>query len=518
MGRLKDFFYGRDLFAFESPLHSDTYFFGRSSTVQFLYDKYKSGENSGLFGLRKIGKTSVLYALSRYLTFREEFAVFLDCQEPAFHKRRWYELLEFIIRSITSTVLEPNNLEIDVSTNYSEKDASTAFEKDLNQIREKLQRKRILLIFDEIENITFDISPTEHWQKGEDYILFWQSIRSVFQKNPQLFSFIVAGVNPKIIETPQVHQVDNPIYRMLTPHYLAFFDASQVREMVSSIGNYMGLSFDDEIYTYLTEDYGGHPFLIRQVCSRIHNITSKERPIKISKYQYKEQKNNFDSSLRDYVELIVHVLQKWYPQEYKLLEMLSIENRHEFKQLAKATPLLIQHLIGYNLVESSDNENYIKIKAVSDYVADNSKLIRTVEKLEDKWQEVTVRRNTLETNLRRVVKLILKAKMGSVKGKDYFLSVIPSSDRRKTKLDSLSFDQIFAPDSELYFDDLRRYIKSNWSDFDSIFPEIELFDVYMPLVNKYRIDAHAKDISDDKYTILIVALDWLNAKISAFLI
>ena len=39
MERLKEFFYGRDLFAFESPLQNDTYFFGRSNVVQFLYDK-----------------------------------------------------------------------------------------------------------------------------------------------------------------------------------------------------------------------------------------------------------------------------------------------------------------------------------------------------------------------------------------------------------------------------------------------------------------------------------------------
>ncbi len=39
--------------------------------------------------------------------------------------------------------------------------------------------------------------------------------------------------------------------------------------MVSTIGNYMGMRFDDEIYTYLTDDFGGHPFIIRQVCSHL---------------------------------------------------------------------------------------------------------------------------------------------------------------------------------------------------------------------------------------------------------
>lgn len=399
------------------------------------------------------------------------------------------------------------------------------------KVYEQLQKKRILLIFDEIENISFEISPTEHWNKTEDFILFWQSLRSIFQKNPQVFSFIVAGVNPKIIETPQVNQLDNPIYRMITPVYLPFFNISQVKEMVSTIGNYMGLEFDEEIHTYLTEDFGGHPFLIRQVCSRIHNITPKERPVKFSKYIYREQKDNFDASLRDYVDLIVQVLKRWYPREYKLLEMLAIDNKEEFNKLAKSAPIMTQHLLGYNLVEKSKNEYYIKIKAVADFVAENCNLVRTVEQLEDKWQEVSKRRNKLETNLRKVVKLVIKANYGPIKGKDQFLSVISSKDTRKTKLESLSFDQLFSGDAdEVYFNDLRQYIKSNWSEFERIFTEAELFDVYMPLVNKSeyfdvympfvnksRIDAHAKNISEDTYTILIIALDWLNSKVDAFL-
>lgn len=35
-GRLREYFYGRDLFAFESPLQNDAYFYGRTETVQFF--------------------------------------------------------------------------------------------------------------------------------------------------------------------------------------------------------------------------------------------------------------------------------------------------------------------------------------------------------------------------------------------------------------------------------------------------------------------------------------------------
>lgn len=517
MGRLKEFFYGRDLFAFESPLQNDTYFFGRSSTVQFFYDKYKTGENSGLFGLRKIGKTSVLFALKRYLTFRDEFAVFIDCQEPSLHKRRWHEVLQFIIRNTVSALWSEKGISVEVNQEYTEKDASTLFEQDLSRIYATLSKKRLLLIFDEIENITFGISPTEHWNKGEDFILFWQSVRSIFQKNPAVFSFLVAGVNPKIIETPQVNHLDNPIYRMITPVYLKFFDALQVKEMVSTIGKYMGLEFDEEIYTYLTEDYGGHPFLIRQVCSKIHNFTTQSRPVRVSKYEYKDKKDGFDSSLRDYAELIVEVLRRWYPTEYQLLEMLAMGNKEEFRDRARASSMLTQHLIGYNLVEASSNDYHLKIKAVGDYLSEHSTLVKKVNELEDKWQEVTKRRNKFELNLKRIIKVVVKAKYGTVKGKDDFLKAIAPDERRKPKLEALNFDQLFSDDAEVYFDDLRRYVSNRWGDFERIFSDKELFEIYMMLVNKHRIDAHAKSIDDHTYNILVIALDWLNNKSDQFL-
>ncbi|WP_209367131.1 hypothetical protein [Sediminibacillus dalangtanensis] len=60
--KLRKYFYSRDLFALESPINNDSYFYGRKKIVQEFYSKYISGEHGGLFGLRKVGKTSVLYA------------------------------------------------------------------------------------------------------------------------------------------------------------------------------------------------------------------------------------------------------------------------------------------------------------------------------------------------------------------------------------------------------------------------------------------------------------------------
>lgn len=391
------------------------------------------------------------------------------------------------------------------------------FQEDLLKIHSVINKTRILFIFDEIENITFEISPTQHWHDGKDFILFWQSIRAIYQKHPYLFSFIIAGVNPKAIETPIINDFDNPIYRMITPSYLKFFSNKNVKEMVSMIGNYMGLDFDEEIYTYLTEDFGGHPFLIRQVCSKIHQDITKNRPAPVSKYYYQENKENFERHLNDYIELIIEVLRRWYPKEYKLIELLAIEDFESFEKELNKSDKLIEHLLGYNIIEKSGDKYYIRITAVKKYLNENTRITKSVSKIEDKWKIITEKRNKLELSLRKAVKFTIKLKYGSVKGKEEFLKIVSSSEKRKEKLIALSFDQIFTDVAEIYFEDLRKYISNNWSDFEKIYNDKQLFEIYMPIINKHRIDAHAKDIDEQTLNILLLAIDWVYSRTQALI-
>src|SRR5690606_12416859 len=150
----------------------------------------------------------------RQLSARDEFSIYIDCQDPSLHKRKWNEALQFIVQSISLKLKAKSNIDIELEDDYSEKNASISFTTDLKKMFGKLNRKRILLIFDEIESLTFSLSPTEHWKAGEDYLSFWQALRSSYQANNMIFSFLIAGVNPRIVETPTVNGFDNPIYRM----------------------------------------------------------------------------------------------------------------------------------------------------------------------------------------------------------------------------------------------------------------------------------------------------------------
>ncbi len=509
--KIKKYFFTRDLFSFNSPLKSENYFFGRTEATNNFYDKYRTGENSGLFGLRKIGKTSSLYAIKRLLDVRKEPSIFIDCQDPSFHKRRWNEALEYVITNGTKQLNFIEKKKLNINNGYDEKNASAHFEEDLVTLYKANKSKRILLIFDEIESITFEISPSEHWTTDFDFIYFWQAIRSIFQKNPNLFSFIIAGVNPKCVETANIRGTDNPIYKMIRPNYLKFFDLVQVQEMVTTIGTYMGVEFESEVFTYLTDDYGGHPYLVRDICSFLSKLAPNERPVKISRFLYHENKAALDLRLNDYLRLILDVLKTYYPMEYELLAYLAAGDQETFKDFALEFSESVSHLLGYGIVEQENSNFHFKIKSVKEYINKTVKFEEKIAKSKrTRWSVISEKRNLLETNLRKIILAVLIPRYGNDDAKKRILNKL--GKRRQEKNSNLSISEILESEkSEIYLDDLRKIILEYWDYFERLFGrDRESVDFYLNRINKFRIDAHAKEISDEDYSVVLSGFSWLE--------
>lgn len=118
---------------------------------------------------------------------RDEPNVYLDCSETSFHMRRWNECLFFIVNDISKKYSLSKHIKLSIEEEYTEKNASICFERDIESIFNHFNGKRLLIALDEIENITFTLSPTIHWRENIDFIYFWQALRSLFQKRQDLF-------------------------------------------------------------------------------------------------------------------------------------------------------------------------------------------------------------------------------------------------------------------------------------------------------------------------------------------
>ena len=225
------------------------------------------------------------------------------------------------------------------------------FEQDILSVYKEANNS-ILIIFDEIERISPKTGSSPHWREEDDFVFFWQTLRYFYQKHPEIFTYMLVGTNPYCVETPIFGIQDNPLFGSIPFQYVPSFDIGRTREMVRKLGRFMGLKFDEIIYSKLTEDFGGHPFLIRQMCSVINSISKGDRPVIVDKALYENAKSNFLLSSKHYVDMIIQVLKEWYPDEYDMLIILANGEKKLFQEISNDKNFYSNHLIGYGLITS----------------------------------------------------------------------------------------------------------------------------------------------------------------------
>lgn len=520
-GRLRTFLYERDLFGVATPLQNDNMFFGKDRTdiISELYGKYRQGEHGGLFGLRKIGKTSILNLLQQRVDQSNGIVKYFDCTK--YHHLRWYQFLRQIIIEIGDKYLdnkEDNMVSMSyIPNDYNEATANLSFERDLKELYHLISNRRMLFIFDEIEQISSSTSPSQHWKSENDSLFFWQAIRSVFQTDSYLFSFVITGVNPKCIEDSKINGTDNPIFNILTPIFVPLFEYSDVNKMVSDIGGHLGLSFDDEIFSKLVDDYGGHPFLTRQVCSKINNELLREkqiRPYKISKYTYEKRSTDYRTQMEAVFAQILGVLEDYYPNEYELLKTLALDGSNSLKKKLIYGDSSISHLLGYCLIKKVDSDYYIRIKSIGDYLISKNKYDITLTDDVEKREQIVRRRSIIENELRKLIANQLKIKYGK-KAREQLIQKINGTTTDKTQEPKIKA----APDlakamQELYFSQLKELILKDWKDYNAIFVDRVKFEQFFDTINSFRkVDAHSSSISDEDNAILHIAFKFFEDKL-----
>lgn len=510
--RLREFLYEKDLFGIAVPLKNDILFFGKDRTkiISELYGRYKQGEEGGLFGLRRIGKTSILNLLKLRIVESDGVAVYFDCSGS--HHFRWHEFLRNIIKTIIDEYsVEKNengnvvlNMNFDIDTSderYNEKNAATSFKEDVGTLYDMLDKRRILLILDEIESIGYTTSPSKWWKEENDSLFFWQAIRMLIQMHNEYLSFVIAGVNPMCVEIQTINGYDNPIFGMLSPIYTSLFEYEDIKTMVASIGGRLGLSFDDAVYAKMMEDYGGHPFLIRQVCSKINSELSEkrvERPTTISISSYNLKCDEYRMGMSSVIEQILGVIQNYYPSEFELLKKLSLDGRTAFKKELALGEKEIQHLLGYCIIEKVESEFLIKIKSIEEYIKNKYLFDSILNEQKDKRARINMRRDSIEEKLRKLVFYSLKSKYGK-KAKENLIKILGKTTPDSTQKNKmLNAPTLKAAIEELYLSQIPIIMNKDWKNYERIFPDKAKFQMYMEMLNRARsFGAHPKNVSED---------------------
>jgi hypothetical protein len=531
--RLAEVLGQEDLFGMSSPLKNDTYFFGRDELVQTLSTRATiRNEHSGLFGLRKAGKTSVLYAVQRRAASSTTLAEYVDCQNPGVHNVRWWNALHSLSERIFAAAWETGRSRVTPGQPYTQDKAGSQFLMDIRRIIKDTPINKIVLLFDEIEWITPGLSGAmgAHWDK--DFIPFWQTIRAVSQETQNALSFVVAGVNPTCVESVHFNNLPNPIFQLAVPHYLSSFDTRSARSMIRTIARYCGLTFSENVFAYLQSRFGGHPYLIRLACSEAsrpvrENASLDVVPLTIETFERvdTEIRARIESPIKD----ILLSLAWWYPDDFDLLHILASDPAF-YSEYKKNEPGDAQKFRAYGLL-SKDGD--FTIGPMRDFLAlhgaEYKKTIGPFHRTEidpailpevpdiHLLTRLLERKHKFETSLRRLLIVYLGVRVNWDEMKMVALiepHVKPRQDRPRPKelfMGRLIKDVLY----DLYTLDLAAILIGNWDLFSSLFDGNRArTEMNIETVNKARrYDSHILPISTDEIEEFDNSFHWLQTRI-----
>jgi hypothetical protein len=493
----------RDLFGFQNPLKEETFFFGRQKLVTEILDRAKAGQNSSIFGLRKSGKTSTVYALTRKAKALEILPLLIDCQDPRIHARSYAELLTHLCEVAWAAAGHTKKLEVFSGKPF---EISQLFTTNMQNILSHISKK-LLLIFDEIENISPGTAASLHWREREDPLLFWQILRSFIQNQKQArFSLCLVGTNSQLLELEKICGSANPMYLFAQKQFIPNLTFLETKEMVTRLGHFMGLKFDDDIIADLNQEFGGHPFLIRQVCSRLHQISDTARPIDVTRGTLSIAKRDYDNQLVSYFSDVLRHLKEFYPAEFDLLYDFFQGKGEDLRSFSSEAENYIDHLLGYGLIVRRGDEIDIKLASVKRAL--NYAFKSSPPTQEDKWSEISKRRNDIEINI-RVALYHWSLNIEDNEWND-FLKDTMTKDRFQKLATTERLGLFSRKSSPLYLSDLMMFLKS-----DLCLPHFadkrRQIVQNLDTINRLRVDAHARSLSDEEMDNARRSFDFIEA-------
>lgn len=382
--QLLDQWYGRrDLFQYQYPV-SGRRFYGRELDLQALRRNIDDGLSTGIYGLRKVGKTSLIRQLKTERT--KDIVVSIDLQEITEKDcNRLYWKISKELRSeikkiqfeATDTILENLNLlnDNDFSGYDGNKDYAQKFDDDIEEILSldsttPLFGGKVVIIIDEIE-LLLPVSGGDKYFKN--YFVFLAHLRGIAHRAKGRFVNIVVAANPIISEQSRWDGRDNPMFQFYQEKFLPLLTQEDCSYMVSELGRRMSVLFDEESLELIFYETGGHPYITRQFCSHITQI-HKSRPLYVNSEIVKSSIDRFLISGSATFSEINERLESDFPLEQKILLKIvnGVSSYSQLRQLVQGTiDLAIKHLVGYQIIDYQDEQYFIKINLLHRWLKKN---------------------------------------------------------------------------------------------------------------------------------------------------
>ena len=423
----------RDFFAEAEPVRDPSEFFGRELVVNELLAKLLVGAPVALFGLRKIGKSSLLGRLEDLLVQDQSgvtATAFLIGNSTSLTTGRWWHFAQLLISTwqaklqrlasqLNSKVYAKAERVSDLVSRKvtDEHQLATAFEKDVRSLLKAAtalknetgrDSVRLVLLLDECDHLYPHLVGAGYWKS--DFFAFWNSLQSIKRslESPEELVYMISGVNPSGVEQGSLEDQPNPLYETQR-RYLGPMTRPEADLLLTGLGGRMGLIFDSAALQKTYELVGGHPLLLRRLGTAVHDLalhrserkTVTERDVERA---FERRKRDLFNQVNWFLEHLARVA----PDEERLLRDIARGGAQAYAELwgeDEFRETFAYHLEQYGLVHFDRDLPEISLSLVrealqkpvaSEYAEQKRQLKDAVETIE---QAVRIRlRVDLERN------------------------------------------------------------------------------------------------------------------------
>jgi hypothetical protein len=508
--------FSHDPFSLTGPVLADSEFFGRRNSAIEILRQLQNARIVSLFGIRKIGKTSLI---NRIVNLAREGGnpkvAMIDCSVDSFSKLSAQDALRAIAKA-TKMAYTRGYAHISEALKRPDDELSPVFD----DLWSKDSPHPLSIVFDEIDYIT-PASPTQqHWK--QDFNIFWREFRVIFQEANRMgfpLSVLVSGVSSQAFRVESFEGIENSVLHFVPESYLTPFARTASKEMIKKLCKRCGLILHPEDQDKIAEICGDFPYWIRLAGSYIHrSIDVQGRPVEL------------ESSL------VTRILGEFIEAEGSDVARVALEDLRrktsepiELLKVAAANPFIAlsdgKLLVRYGLasqVPAGVKVTSSMIKAGLSAMTTPTVQPNTVQAssqddhlhmVPEEWAEelamINRRRNLLERKLREFIQFSLK--YSAQKGESWVDKVLKSlSEHQRTELSALSGDALL---SKLYWKDLDAIIRKHWASFEKVFGDKARFQNAMSLLND-RPDTHAKPIDMADVALYRRELGWIEDRLA----
>jgi hypothetical protein len=346
-GVLVDRLFSRDVFDVSGAAVRAADFFGRRELVDRLIADIEAGSGQlGLFGLRKVGKTSLLNRLADKLRNSGRSCVArLDLQwTTAINPSPEYTLWAIgssifashrSIRSIKGLALMGQYRNFGEISNPDS--TWELFAQDMQLILASTNRK-ICILVDEIERLYERPAETQ-------FVRLWRVLRGLDQQYPERLRYVVGGTSPECAETGLVDGEDNPLFNYLRVEYLGPLSQSDSEQLLCQLGSQVGMNFTPTGLRVAFDETGGHPALLRSFGSIAHQSGDKRHDVVDIDASYLESSlQRFGERARPILDQMLSALEDKNRDELDILRSLAAGRLFEYRQFVEIAPEAVERL------------------------------------------------------------------------------------------------------------------------------------------------------------------------------